>query len=55
LTIPGVGPADLAVDPRLAELRFTSPGGGFARLAGTLAPKRLVALAETLVVSSASG
>jgi hypothetical protein len=52
ITVPGLGSADLAVDTRLAEIRFTLPSGGFARLAGTLAPKDLLALAETLTLSS---
>jgi hypothetical protein len=49
--VPGLGPADLAVDSRLAEVRFTRPDGGFARLAGTVDPKDLVALAATLTVT----
>jgi hypothetical protein len=51
ITVPGLGPADLAVDSRLAEVRFTRPDGGFARLAGTVDPKDLVALAATLTVT----
>jgi hypothetical protein len=46
--IKGPGQATVAYDLRLAEVRFTRPDGGFARLAGTIAPAELVRLASTL-------
>jgi hypothetical protein len=52
LEVPGVGAADLAVDLRIAEVRFTRPDGGFARLAGTVDPKALVAIADTITVKA---
>jgi hypothetical protein len=52
LAVPGVGTADLAMDLRLAEVRFTRPDGGFARVAGTLDPKALVAIADTMTVQA---
>jgi hypothetical protein len=45
IDVTGLGAAELAVDLRVAEVRFTRPGGGFVRLAGTLAPPELVRLA----------
>ena len=36
------GPAELAVDLRIAEVRLTRPDGGFVRVAGTVAPDELV-------------
>jgi hypothetical protein len=50
-SVPNVGAADLALDDHLAEVRFTRPDGGFARLAGTLPPQELVQLAATLTVA----
>lgn len=50
IEVPNIGPATVAADLRLAEVRFVRPQGGFARLAGTLAPKDLVAIADTLTV-----
>ena len=49
--VPGVGTATLAVDLQLAEVRFIRPHGGFARLAGTIDPKDLVTIADTLTVA----
>jgi hypothetical protein len=46
--LPGLGRAELAVDLRLAEVRLSRSGGGFVRLAGTLAPDDLAELAGTL-------
>jgi hypothetical protein len=54
LEVPGIGRADLAVDLRIAEVRFTRAQGGFARLAGTLDPKDLVAIADTITVQATS-
>jgi hypothetical protein len=52
IVVPGVGLADLAVDLRLAEVRFTRLAGGFARLSGTLDPAALVRLADTITVQA---
>ena len=51
IEVAGVGAATLAVDLRLAEVRFIRPDGGFARLAGTIDPKDLVAIADTMTVA----
>ena len=48
LQLEGVGPATLAVEPRLAEVRFAGTEGGFIRVAGTLPIDELVAVAATL-------
>ena len=52
--VTGIGPAELAVDLRIAEVRLTRPEGGFVRLAGTLDPDELLALARTLELAGAS-
>lgn len=44
-----LGTADVAWDLRSSEVRLTRPDGGFVRVAGTLPPADLVALARTLV------
>ncbi len=46
--LAGIGPAELAVDVRIAEVRLTRPVGGFVRVAGTIDPDDLVALAGNL-------
>lgn len=46
--VPGIGAAELAVDLRLAEVRFARPDGGFVRLAGTVPLDELLRLAATL-------
>ena len=48
VAVPGLGSAELAMDLRIAEVRLTRPEGGFVRVAGTLDPEDLVALAGTL-------
>jgi hypothetical protein len=50
LLLKGLGDATLAVDLRIAEVRFSRADGGFARLAGTIDPKALVDLAGQLTV-----
>lgn len=54
IDITGPGAAELAVDLRLAEVRFTRPDGGFVRLAGTIAPDELVRVASTLTQAQES-
>jgi hypothetical protein len=46
--LEGIGPAVLAVDLRIAEVRLVRPEGGFVRVAGTVAPDELVELAGDL-------
>ena len=55
LDLPGVGPAALALDLRLAEVRVAGADGGFVRVAGTLPLDELVAAARTLQPRPAAG
>lgn len=43
-----LGPAELIVDLRASELRFTTPDSRTVRLYGTVTPQELLALASTL-------
>ena len=47
--VPGVGPAELVLDLRASELRFTTDGGDTVRLYGTVAPDELLQLARSLL------
>jgi hypothetical protein len=50
--LPGIGPATLAVDLRLGEVRITGADGAFVRVAGTLPLDELLAVARTLQPAS---
>jgi hypothetical protein len=43
-----LGRGELVLDLRMSELRVTRPDGGFVRVAGTVAPARLIELARLL-------
>lgn len=47
--VPGVGPAELVLDLRATELRFTSELGDTVRLYGAVPPGELLELAASLV------
>lgn len=47
--LDSLGTAEIAWDLRATEVRLVRPDGGFVRVAGTLPPAELVALARTLV------
>lgn len=47
--VPGVGPAELVLDLRASELRFTTDGGDTVRLYGTVTPDELLDLARSLL------
>jgi hypothetical protein len=53
LTLPELGPAELAGTPRMAEVRLHRPDGGFVRLAGTVPVDELIELAGTLRLDGA--
>ena len=48
VTIPGLSHAVLIVDARENEIRADTPDGSFVRIAGTLRPSRLLAIAREL-------
>lgn len=54
ITLPELGPAELAGDIRGAEVRLRRPDGGFVRLAGTVPVDELVALAATIRLDGAA-
>jgi hypothetical protein len=53
ITLPDLGPAELAGTPRMAEVRLHRADGGFVRLAGTVPVDELVALAGTIQLDGA--
>lgn len=49
IDVAGVGPAELVLDLRASELRFTTAGGDTVRLYGTVPPTELLELAASLI------
>ncbi|HSP04117.1 MAG TPA: hypothetical protein VLR27_11475 [Acidimicrobiales bacterium] len=49
------GTAEVAWDLRASEVRVLRPDGGFVRIAGTLPPDELLAIARTLTTTSPGG